>query len=517
MSTIYVYPLPSRTKPEPSILKSLDSTELSRILDIPLGLLETANNDDFFKNQFWLPPPSTATNTAIISADQIQDTEFDINTAQDYVNRKRSMVKRRKSVLSASFTASEEDIMRHKEEHKVEEEAVLEEEDEEDEEEMAIYHDKEQTNHFYSQENLTFNLQDDNNNNSVYYTNYDEITDTKNTLYPNEETYHITSILDTPKQEKPIANLQDSAIDLSIGSYPTTKDQADVVVELPPLDAPAKKTKKKVSSWSPRRIFSSSSNTPSTKKLNKKQSSSSLNSIESVESNESKERFHFSSLFSRKSGTKKSKQPSAQEKQPQSQPKQLSSSNTNLFNHTRLPINTERAIYRLSHIKLTNPRLPLRDQVVISNHMYWYLSIISANNESSTNVHQMIAMTKRHHRMQYQQKKGKKQNPRRPTNEQKTPQNKRMITAKRYPSAQLNSSSDDDDDSEDDLLDSDSDDDDDDENDAFNLKKPQLKNVPPLNNRNAKFKQTVKPRYSNHDEEEDDIPLAMYQKAKKAI
>ncbi|ORX48763.1 hypothetical protein DM01DRAFT_1112369 [Hesseltinella vesiculosa] len=42
----------------------------------------------------------------------------------------------------------------------------------------------------------------------------------------------------------------------------------------------------------------------------------------------------------------------------------------------RLPINVERAIYRLSHFKLADPRRPLRHQVVISNLMFWYLSII---------------------------------------------------------------------------------------------------------------------------------------------
>ena len=41
----------------------------------------------------------------------------------------------------------------------------------------------------------------------------------------------------------------------------------------------------------------------------------------------------------------------------------------------RYSLNTERAIYRMSHVKLGNPRRPLQHQVVISNMMYWYLSI----------------------------------------------------------------------------------------------------------------------------------------------
>ncbi|KAF7723092.1 hypothetical protein EC973_002376 [Apophysomyces ossiformis] len=43
----------------------------------------------------------------------------------------------------------------------------------------------------------------------------------------------------------------------------------------------------------------------------------------------------------------------------------------------RLPLHIERGIYRLSHMKLSNPRRPLREQVMISNLMFWYLSIIN--------------------------------------------------------------------------------------------------------------------------------------------
>jgi len=42
-------------------------------------------------------------------------------------------------------------------------------------------------------------------------------------------------------------------------------------------------------------------------------------------------------------------------------------------NFYRLPIHIERAVYRLSHIKLANPRRPLYEQVLISNLMFWYL------------------------------------------------------------------------------------------------------------------------------------------------
>lgn len=45
--------------------------------------------------------------------------------------------------------------------------------------------------------------------------------------------------------------------------------------------------------------------------------------------------------------------------------------------YARYPIHVERAIYRLSHIKLANARRPLLEQVLISNLMFWYLSIIN--------------------------------------------------------------------------------------------------------------------------------------------
>ena len=51
--------------------------------------------------------------------------------------------------------------------------------------------------------------------------------------------------------------------------------------------------------------------------------------------------------------------------------------------YARYPIHVERAIYRLSHIKLANPRRPLCEQVLISNLMFWYLGVI--NNKGQAN------------------------------------------------------------------------------------------------------------------------------------
>ncbi|KAI1793444.1 hypothetical protein LXA43DRAFT_216012 [Ganoderma leucocontextum] len=50
--------------------------------------------------------------------------------------------------------------------------------------------------------------------------------------------------------------------------------------------------------------------------------------------------------------------------------------------YARYPIHVERAIYRLSHIKLANPRRPLYEQVLISNLMFWYLGIINKTGQN---------------------------------------------------------------------------------------------------------------------------------------
>ena len=49
--------------------------------------------------------------------------------------------------------------------------------------------------------------------------------------------------------------------------------------------------------------------------------------------------------------------------------------------YARYPIHVERAVYRLSHIKLANPRRPLYEQVLISNLMFWYLGVINKANQ----------------------------------------------------------------------------------------------------------------------------------------
>ncbi|KAI9316100.1 hypothetical protein BX666DRAFT_300023 [Dichotomocladium elegans] len=81
--------------------------------------------------------------------------------------------------------------------------------------------------------------------------------------------------------------------------------------------------------------------------------------------------FGLSSLFSRKSSPSKAQSTSYSST---AVPKDFQ---LNKINQNRLPIHIERAVYRLSHTKLANPRRPLHEQVLISNLMFWYLSIVS--------------------------------------------------------------------------------------------------------------------------------------------
>lgn len=64
-----------------------------------------------------------------------------------------------------------------------------------------------------------------------------------------------------------------------------------------------------------------------------------------------------------KNGSSRNPSPSPSREQPQQN-----------FYYTRFPIHIERAIYRLSHLKLANPRRPLQQQVLLSNFMYSYLA-----------------------------------------------------------------------------------------------------------------------------------------------
>ncbi|CEP08316.1 hypothetical protein [Parasitella parasitica] len=92
-------------------------------------------------------------------------------------------------------------------------------------------------------------------------------------------------------------------------------------------------------------------------------------------------RFTLSSLFSRKSKSNHNNGSYTStfdflSDDPKKAPKDFQ---LNRMLMTRLPLHVERNIYKMSHVKLANPRRPLHEQVLISNQMFWYLSVIATN------------------------------------------------------------------------------------------------------------------------------------------
>ncbi|KAI8341923.1 hypothetical protein BC941DRAFT_449281 [Chlamydoabsidia padenii] len=106
-----------------------------------------------------------------------------------------------------------------------------------------------------------------------------------------------------------------------------------------------------------------------------------------------KHRFVFSSLFSRKPSSS-----AGNTTESATMPPKDFMLNRNNHQH-RLPINMERAVYRLSHIKLANPRRPLHDQVIISNFMFWYLSITSQQQQQESAQQQSPVSKKKKNRL----------------------------------------------------------------------------------------------------------------------
>lgn len=74
------------------------------------------------------------------------------------------------------------------------------------------------------------------------------------------------------------------------------------------------------------------------------------------------------------------------------------------YNWTRFSILEERAIYRMAHMKLANPRRPLHSQVLLSNFMYSYLAKVQMYHpQSQVPVAQKTAQARQQQQMQQQQ------------------------------------------------------------------------------------------------------------------
>ena len=74
------------------------------------------------------------------------------------------------------------------------------------------------------------------------------------------------------------------------------------------------------------------------------------------------------------------------------------------YNWTRFSILEERAIYRMAHIKLANPRRALHSQVLLSNFMYSYLAKVQQMHPQ-IQIPQSIAQKQQQQQQQQQQKK----------------------------------------------------------------------------------------------------------------
>ncbi|KAI9361476.1 hypothetical protein BD770DRAFT_425817 [Pilaira anomala] len=542
MSTFYIYPLdqlPNSIQDENSTaITTLSSNGLSRILEIPLSLLDADTNQKFNNKNatdqlFWLTSSTNTMNETTNTTPAVTnhcENNNSTETTHGFANRKRSIVKRRKSVLSASYTAEDE-----AEAIKSDREATLAtlERGTAKTDDIMIEDDT------APQDNNRGNLEPDEGVEIMAKVVAEEEEEVgKNTIYNMEQITPKDSAIDLRT-----TTLEPEELKIMETSSPIIESTSSTSLTPPsPTLTPTivmTTKKKKASSWSPRKIFQSN-----TKKK---------------ETTIKPEKFNISSLFSRNSLPKKpssSASASASKSSTNKSAVLINSTTTEIkkeefqlksnFNYTRLPIHTERAIYRLSHMKLTNPRRPLCDQVTISNLMFWYLSIISQQNNNNSNEKDLsggpntttttstdmqidpIVMTKKSCRIQIHQRRptsnkkrianGNAGGNKRIRNHQIGPdlqQSNAMDTLnnkQRYKKTHLRTSNSSSDEDEEGLSD----------DDLSDIEDDTTGTLPELYDKKKKNKYSLFPK--NHHwfssskadsrQDEDDIPLAMYQKGK---
>ena len=81
------------------------------------------------------------------------------------------------------------------------------------------------------------------------------------------------------------------------------------------------------------------------------------------------------------------------------------------YHWTRFPLADERAIYRMAHIKLANPRRPLYCQVLLSNFMYSYLAKVQQMHPAIPAVQTLIQKQQQRQQQQQQQQQQQAQPP----------------------------------------------------------------------------------------------------------
>ncbi|KAI8598427.1 hypothetical protein EDD21DRAFT_188217 [Dissophora ornata] len=217
------------------------------------------------------------------------------------------------------------------------------------------------------------------------------------------------NLLQQPKLPDPRSQVPPKHPSLSIQSAPPQKQMIVMQNQSSPANIPRPQPQsKKSSSWSwlwgkekggdkamdmaqrePQKPFSALSsqphlsNTPN-EVVGKKQSTLSL-------------------LFSRNGKSSKAQSTSAESGAPSSFPGQMPIQGDRLNDPSRMPINIERAVYRLSHVKLANPRRPLHEQVLISNMMFWYLGVIQQQQQLLLQQQQQADLQQQQGQQQQQQ------------------------------------------------------------------------------------------------------------------
>lgn len=132
----------------------------------------------------------------------------------------------------------------------------------------------------------------------------------------------------------------------------------------------------------------------------KAEASRKSNTQETAGSKKEKESGLFSSFFGgsrKKSGSESQKAKSTRNVSPEQPHVQQN------FYYARFPIHIERAIYRLSHLKLANPRRPLLQQVLLSNFMYSYLAKVQMHQPTLLQQQQQQQQLQEQQQREYEQ------------------------------------------------------------------------------------------------------------------
>ncbi|KAK9456670.1 hypothetical protein V1511DRAFT_509355 [Dipodascopsis uninucleata] len=172
-----------------------------------------------------------------------------------------------------------------------------------------------------------------------------------------------------------------SSAPASIDDDQSSSRRSTIDIERPmTADTPTLKKEKSISMFFSKMRSDSKTGTSKTASIKSKNSSSELS--KSSHRRQSRSSSSLSSMVT-DPHIMKSRSPSPGRQQTQRPP--VGEPSERPYYYARFPLHVERAIYRLSHLKLANPRRPLCQQVLLSNFMYNYLELI--NQDSAAYVY----------------------------------------------------------------------------------------------------------------------------------